>query len=446
VLDAAAKLDMAMRTLNVFINRSLIGHLSEGDGLWRFAYDAAWTASPQSFDLSPALPRQAGVIEDGGSLRPVQWYFDNLLPEEGLRRATLLEAKIVGDDAFALLQYLGSESAGSLTLLPEDAPRMSPSAGGARALSKAALSARIRALPRQTLGHDSPKRMSLAGAQHKLLVVYKNGLLFEPTGNAPSTHILKPNHPDVAYASSVMNEYFTMRLAGMMGLNVPSVHRLYVPEPVYVIERFDRSPSAAGITDRLHTLDACQLLNQSGQFKYHAATLETLARLVNLCRNRVQTRLLLYRWLVFNTLIANHDCHLKNLSFRVSTEGITLAPHYDLLCTGVYDTRVYADDRAIWPTTKLAIALPNASSFEQVTRSALIEAGAALGLSASIAKRELNRQISKLPTALAKLTAQIDRENQNAPNAARVYLAGEMRLIQAITHIVVPQLLGQLAT
>jgi serine/threonine-protein kinase HipA len=420
-----------MRTLLVYINRSLVGHLSEGDGLWRFAYDAAWTASPLSFDLSPALPRTLGTIEDGGTLRPVQWYFDNLLPEEGLRRAVLKEAGIVGEDAFALLQYLGAESAGSLTLLREDQPLRGT--GSTRALSKSGLSQRIRALPLQTLGHDAPKRMSLAGAQHKLLVIYKNGLLFEPTGHAPSTHILKPNHPDVVYASSVMNEYFTMRLASMMGLSVPSVYRLYVPEPVYVIERFDRAHNAAGHTDRLHTLDACQLLNQSGQFKYHAATLETLARLVNLCRNRVQTRLLLYRWLVFNTLMANHDCHLKNLSFRVGTEGITLAPHYDLLCTGVYDT----------PKTNLAIALPTANTFEQVTRSAFIEAGAVLGLTVSVANRELNRQISKLTTAIEKLTATIARENHKVPPAAQVYMAGEMRLIQAITHIVVPQMLGQ---
>lgn len=430
-----------MRTLAVYINRSLVGRLSEGDGLWRFAYEAAWAASPLSFDLSPALPRSLGAIEDGGTLRPVQWYFDNLLPEEGLRRTLLKEAGIVGDDAFALLQYLGAESAGSLTLLPEDQPLRG--SGSARALSASGLSQRIRALPLHTLGRDAPKRMSLAGAQHKLLVIYKNGVLLEPTGHAPSTHILKPNHPDVTYASSVMNEYFTMRLAGMVGLTVPSVHRLYVPEPVYVIERFDRRQNAAGTTDRLHTLDACQLLNQSGQFKYHAATLETLARLVNLCRNRIQTRLRFYRWVVFNTLMANHDCHLKNLSFQVGTEGITLAPHYDLLCTGAYDTRTYADERAIWPKTHLAISLPTASTFEQVTRSALVEAGAVLGVSASIANRELDRQVSKLPTAIKKLIAAIERDNQSVPAAARVYLAGEMRLIQVFTHIVVPQMLEQ---
>lgn len=42
---------------------------------------------------------------DGGTLRPVQWYFDNLLPEERLRETVSKEAGLKGDDAFALLEY-----------------------------------------------------------------------------------------------------------------------------------------------------------------------------------------------------------------------------------------------------------------------------------------------------------------------------------------------------
>jgi serine/threonine-protein kinase HipA len=52
-------------------------------------------------------------------MRPVQWYFDNLLPEEKLREQIALDARLRDkDDAFALLEYLGAESAGALILLP----------------------------------------------------------------------------------------------------------------------------------------------------------------------------------------------------------------------------------------------------------------------------------------------------------------------------------------
>ena len=63
--------------------------------------------------------------------------------------------------------------------------------------------------------------MSLAGAQHKLAVVLDNGTLFESVGARPSPHMLKPDHPDPDYPHSVANEWFVMRLARKIGLDVP---------------------------------------------------------------------------------------------------------------------------------------------------------------------------------------------------------------------------------
>ena len=108
-----------MRTLIAYLNDQRVGTL-EGADVWSFTYDAAWAQHPQSFDLSPRLSRKQLRHQDGGSDRPVQWYFDNLLPEEALREAVSKEAHIQGDDAFALLTYLGAESAGSLVLLPPE--------------------------------------------------------------------------------------------------------------------------------------------------------------------------------------------------------------------------------------------------------------------------------------------------------------------------------------
>lgn len=431
-----------MRSLAVYVNDQSVGLLHEGESLWRFEYNPKWAAAPGSFDLSPALPRAALCIEDGGSNRPVQWYFDNLLPEEGLRQALSQEAGILGDDAFALLHYLGAESAGSLTLLPAGQPL--PTERGERPLSDASLSQRIRNLPRATLSQQAPKRMSLAGAQHKLLVIYRDQALFEPVGAEPSTHILKPNHPDMDYASSVINEYFTMQLAKALGLEVPAVFRRYTPEPVYLIERFDRyALQQGGPTQRRHIIDACQLMNKDRHFKYRAATLETLQEIILRCRNRMQTRQRLYRWLVFNTLIANHDNHLKNLSFTVSAEGIALSPHYDLLSTAVYDTRAFADERALWPAVKLTMALPGAATFEAVTRNALLQAGQVLGLARAVAQRELDRMLVTLPMAVTRLVGAIEAENIGLGEAARVFLAGELRLLRTIEHLIVPYMVAK---
>ncbi len=431
-----------MRTLVGYINDRCVGTLSEGNDLWNFQYDATWAAAPDGFDLSPALPRSTLLHQDGGTERPVQWYFDNLLPEEQLREAVSREARIHGDDAFALLEYLGAESAGSLVLLPPDEACNEP--GGLRPLSDEEISRRIRNLPRATLGSGAPKRMSLAGAQNKLLVVYRNGALFEPIGSEPSTHILKPNHVSDDYAASVINEYLVMSLAHDLGLSVPPVFRRYTPEPVCLIERFDRRVDPEGRTQRRHIIDACQLLNKSRAFKYQTATLPTLAQIVEYCRNRVSTRLELYRWLVFNLLVANGDSHLKNLSFLVSAEGIEFAPAYDLLSTGSYHTRAFANERADWAAVHLAIPLPGATTFAQVNRNSILSAGQALGLPRRVGERELDRLMRNLPDALGVLVQRIEAENAGCPEPARVFLAGEARLISTVQHLIVPDMLQRL--
>ena len=233
---------MTARALAAFINQQQVGELREVDGLWAFQYSQAWLDHPQRFALSPHLPLTEQALADGASARSVQWYFDNLLPEEAQRTILAADAKLDAADAFALLAHYGAESAGSLTLLPpEHAPLP---AGSLRALPDAKLSERILKMSAVPLTHLAAKRMSLAGAQHKLAVVMQRGdlssemsgaqfELFEPSGTLPSTHILKPDHPRGDYPHSVINEWFVMTLAQRLGLNVPNVHRRYVPQPVY---------------------------------------------------------------------------------------------------------------------------------------------------------------------------------------------------------------------
>ncbi len=265
---------MIGRSLRASINQTEVGTLQEVAGLWSFQYVADWLSNPRGFALSPHLPLTAEPLLDGASKRPVQWYFDNLLPEEGQRVLLARDAKLDAADAFGLLASYGAESAGSVTLLPPDAaPQIDEPL---RPLPDDALETRIRQLPKATLTHAAIKRMSLAGAQHKLAVVLQDDALFEPAGATPSTHILKPDHPDEHYPHSVINEWFVMRLSRRLGLDVPDVHRRYVPSPVYLIDRFDRIPDDQG-WQRRHVIDACQLLGLDRSFKYSQGSMENLA-------------------------------------------------------------------------------------------------------------------------------------------------------------------------
>ena len=72
-------------------------------------------------------------------------------------------------------------------------------------------------------------------------------------------------------------------------------------------------------------------------------------------------------------LAGNDDGHLKNLSFFMEADGVKLAPPYDLLATGAYHTRALAEERGTWPVVPLAIELPGATHFADVTRGAMAE-------------------------------------------------------------------------
>lgn len=385
----------------------------------------------------------AQPLLDGGTRRPVQWYFDNLLPEEGQRVLMAADARLDAADAFSLLGWYGAESAGSVSLLPADTAPQTVEA--LLHLPEEALEARIRQRPRAPLTHAAVKRMSLAGAQHKLAVVMKDGLLFEPVGAAPSTHILKPDHPDKDCPHSVINEWFVMRLARRLGLDVPDVHRMYVPSPVYVINRFDRSPDAEG-WQRRHVIDACQLLGLDRSFKYSQGSMENLSALANACRSPAVARLRLFGWLVFNMLAGNSDAHLKNLSFLVSHEGIRLAPFYDLLSVATYDTPTFG--RKGWSEqTRLAWPILDVHHFSDVSRSVMLSAAGKLGLTKGTAERMLADLVKRTPTEAAMLYAEFEAESdalvQARPELAATF-AGEARCLRAILHTVVKEMSRQL--
>lgn len=435
---------MSSRVLRAFINQTELGHLQEVGGLWSFSYSDAWLNDPRAFALSPHLPLTTESLLDGASQRPVQWYFDNLLPEEGQRILLAADAKLDAGDAFGLLAWYGAESAGSVTLLPVDgAPQ---TAEPLRPLPDEALQVRIRQLPKASLTQAAIKRMSLAGAQHKLAIVLHADALFEPAGATPSTHILKPDHPDEDYRHSVINEWFVMRLARRMGLNVPQVHRRYVSSPVYIVDRFDRVQGARG-WERRHVIDACQLLGMDRSFKYSQGSMDSLAALANACRNPAIARGRLFGWLVFNLLIGNSDAHLKNLSFMVSHEGVELAPFYDLLSVAAYDTLAF--NKKDWPEqTQLAWPVLNVRHFSDVNRGLLLEAGAVLNLAKGTAGRileNLRSRIAKESEALAaEITAEDDVLSRERPMISAT-LAGEARCLRTIHYAIIKEMAKQLA-
>lgn len=234
---------------------------------------------------------------------------------------------------------------------------------------------------------------------------------------------------------------FVMRLAQLLGLDVPTVHRRYVPSPVYLIDRFARMREAQS-RHRRHAIDACQLLGLDRSFKYLQGSMASLAALAGACRSPAVSRPRLFGWLMFNVLVGNTDAHLKNLSFLVPHEGIQLAPIYDLPSVAIYESPAFA--RKEWPAqTRLAWPIFGLRHFSGMDRDLLLQAGVALHLARATVERVLENLRTRIARAAEALHAEIETDNRQIAHARpelSAILAAESRCLRSILHTVIKEM------
>lgn len=424
------------RALEVFIASEQVGTLFENQGVWSFQYREDWVKN--GYALSPGLALSNDLIEDGGSVRPVQWFFDNLLPEDAARARLFASLPENKGDAWDLLEQFGGESAGALTLLPPGAVQAE---AGLRPLLDEELDARILAMSSVSLGASAPKKMSLAGAQEKLpIVIGEDGALFDPVGAQISTHILKPNSLSAFYPDSAVNEWFCARVAQELKLPVPKVTLRYVPSCVYIIERFDRL-IVNGRLERVHTLDAVQLLSLDAGIKYTRSGVAALRDVVEKCRAKAAARIALFRWTLFNALIGNGDAHLKNLSLYAGRNGYSLAPHYDLVGTAAWSRPdLVRAGEASWSNIALSFPVGNARTFGELTAKDFFVFAEALGVPDITVRRELRNMGNSVLPAAEKVLAEYEQRT-DVPAAIR---AGQLRMIRSIIFLPIKTMQGKL--
>ena len=244
----------------------------------------------------------------------------------------------VGND-YALLQELGGDCAGAITLL--DVGVELPNEPRSRSLSEEQLDALLRELPQRPLAADPEEgtRLSLAGAQPKLPVIHDAGIALPLNVAAATTHIIKPEPS--RFPGLVDNEAFCMELARAVDLPTASVTKQVSSSglPYLLVERYDRDLTSDPIR-RLHQEDVCQALGYPSDRKYQADGGPTVADTVTLLRLRSampsQDLPTFWHALVFNWLIDNCDAHAKNFSLLYDAGAPMLAPLYDLVSTTVY--------------------------------------------------------------------------------------------------------------
>lgn len=334
------------------MNKYKVGilHYQSETSRFSFEYEPNWITNTFAFPISPTLPFQR-ALEQTDELHSVnvRHFFENLLPEGKALDDAALNHGVAKGNLFGLLHGLGQETAGGLSLLPEGIEPTQLS-NSKRKIEFQELSKRIQDRANQPFAiWDGKVRMSIAGYQDKLAVYINEEQLFLVEGQLASTHILKPESTNPKLSNLVANEHFCMTLANAIGIASAAVSIIRVPEPVLVIERFDRNQQLDKV-ERLHIIDSCQVLNLGVNHKYErnfgssrdvkhirdGVSLEKLFSIAAMTQTEAATRMALLRWTLLQYLIGNSDAHGKNISFLVDAGGLQLAPAYDLVSVCLY--------------------------------------------------------------------------------------------------------------
>ena len=327
------------RALTVRWEGAVVGSLAlDRDGQMQFTYAEEWLARDDSPALSCSLPKRREPFRR----RLCRPFFEGLLPEGAQRDAVARVLRVSPDNEFGLLERLGGDVAGALTLWSEgETPPLHEPRDQTEALSDEGLIALLDTLPVRPFlaGPRGRLRLSLAGAQSKMPVVLVGNRVALPVLGQPTTHILKPAVD--RFPATVENEAFAMRLASRLGLSVAAVEPHSVRgRPYLLVERYDRHTGPDGRVRRLHQEDFCQALGLLPHRKYAAdggpAAVDCFELVRRACSRPAVEVLKLLDAFIVHALIGNADAHGKNYSLLYRAATVELAPLYDLLSTVAY--------------------------------------------------------------------------------------------------------------
>lgn len=227
------------------------------------------------------------------------------------------------------------------------------------------------------LAAQMSEKISIQGVQPKLSVrLNLKERQFEVVLKK-GTFILKPPHQ--LYEELPQNEDLTMKLAALVGIEVPLHGMVYNIDGslTYFIKRFDRLSNG----HKVGVEDFSQLSGCTRETKYESSMEKMIPIIDKHCTFPALEKLKLFRLVIFNFLIGNEDMHLKNFTLIRQKNRVDLSPAYDLLNT------------TIVLQAKEEIALPVRGKKNRLNRSDLIDyfGGERLQLPQAVIDKELQR-------------------------------------------------------
>lgn len=404
---------MATAELNVYLLGHQVGTLRKTNGRLSFWYWPEYLEQVQATPLSATLPCRAESYGHAAT----EAFFSGLLPDSPVREKLARMLNISAGNTFALLEAIGGECAGAVSLHKKEVSPEADQENTYRILTpKEAADILSHLSARPMLAGEAGIRLSGAGAQEKLMISFVDGNIAIPTGNTPSTHIIKP--PIKGVAESVHNEFFCMALAEEADLPTAQADIYWLNDtPYYLTKRYDRLTPEKEQIKRLHQEDFCQAMAIPPDQKYQNEGGPGLKDCFNLLDGFIHqgqmpgvSKLTLLRGVLFNHLIGNGDAHGKNFSVLYKDQGVFLAPFYDLLCTVVY-SNIYKE--------KMAMKIGSKYKFNDAQKRHFDTFANEIGVKSSLVNKELQQLARTLPEKADALALKLQK---NKDYQAGIYL------------------------
>lgn len=322
--------------LSVRLHGKQIGTLTHlGGDRMLFAFDEAYLKDSERATLSLGFKDAYGALTTEFPVTQTRAlpFFSNLLPEGHLRTYLAERANVNPVREFALLEALGADLPGAISIAPTGGEPVSVEDQPADVTADAA---------------EQPFGFSLAGVQLKFsaLLEARGGLTIPARGLGGDWIIKLPSRE---FEGVPENEFSMMTLAGMIGIDVPPIELVNLADvgnlpdgiglgdsrlegKAFAIARFDRGADGA----RVHIEDFAQIFGVYPEDKYKRASMRQIARVIGIEAGSAGVVEFIRR-LAFNVLIGNADMHIKNWSLIYPDQKkAALAPAYDFVSTIPY--------------------------------------------------------------------------------------------------------------
>lgn len=400
--------------LNVYLNSRLVGRIDrDPSGAISFAYDRSWLEWEFTMPVSLSLLLRKQAYS--GAL--VLAVFDNLLPDnDQLRRRIAARTRAEGTDAHSLLGAIGHDCVGALQFLPGEREPGPAGAVEGEPISESGIARIIEDLAAAPLGitEDESFRISIAGAQEKTALLYRDGGWYRPHGTTATTHILKPSigrlPNGIDLTDSVENEYLCLNVIAEMGMDAARPQRMtFGGRRLLVVERFDRTWTESGRLLRLPQEDCCQALSTPPTRKYQSDGGPGMVQILRLLdgsdTSLADRRAFLKANIVF-WLLGATDGHAKNFSVFPRPGGrFRLAPLYDVL-----SAQPAVDARQMpWKSFRMAMSFGTRTHYRmmQIAPRHLFQTGESAGMGENVVRSILDELCTGVPRALDRVKAEL---------------------------------------